>query len=57
MIKSLDHVGLGVSNIERSLDFYRDFLGMEVLMELDITDVCAVEIKSRSYSIDGILMP
>jgi len=38
MIKSLGHVGLGVSNMERSLEFYRDFLGMEVLMELDIAD-------------------
>ena len=32
MIESLGHVGLGVSNIEKSLEFYRDFLGMEVLM-------------------------
>lgn len=38
MIKSLGHVGLGVSNMEKSLQFYRDFLGMDVLMELDITD-------------------
>jgi catechol 2,3-dioxygenase-like lactoylglutathione lyase family enzyme len=38
MIKSLGHVGLGVSDIKKSLEFYRDFLGMEVLMELDITD-------------------
>ncbi|MBN1437162.1 MAG: VOC family protein [Sedimentisphaerales bacterium] len=38
MIKSLGHVGLGVSDMKRSLEFYRDFLGMKVLMELDITD-------------------
>lgn len=38
MIKSLGHAGLAVSNIERSLEFYRDFLGMKVMMELDITD-------------------
>ena len=38
MIKSLGHVGLGVSDIQRSLEFYRDFLGMKVLMELDIAD-------------------
>ena len=38
MIKSLGHVGLGVSNMERSLEFYRDFLRMEVLMELNMTD-------------------
>ena len=38
MIKSLGHVGLGVSDMARSLEFYRDFFGMKVLMELDITD-------------------
>ena len=38
MIKSLGHVGLGVSDMEKSLEFYRDFLGMKVLMELDIDD-------------------
>ena len=38
MINCLGHVGLGVSDIKRSLEFYRDFLGMEVLMELEITD-------------------
>ena len=38
MIKGLNHIGLGVSNMERSLEFYRDFLGMEVVMELDVTD-------------------
>jgi catechol 2,3-dioxygenase-like lactoylglutathione lyase family enzyme len=38
MIQSLGHVGLGVSNLERSLKFYRDVIGMRVLMELSITD-------------------
>ena len=38
MIQSLGHVGLGVSNLEQSLKFYRDVMGMEVLMELTITD-------------------
>ena len=38
MIKSLGHVGLGVSNMGKSLEFYRDFLGMKVLMKLNITD-------------------
>ncbi|HBR19021.1 MAG: hypothetical protein UV78_C0002G0027 [Parcubacteria group bacterium GW2011_GWA2_43_17] len=38
MIQSLGHVGLGVSNLEQSLKFYRDVIGMEVLMELTITD-------------------
>ena len=38
MIKSLGHAGLTVSNMERSLAFYRDLLGMKVLMDLDISD-------------------
>ena len=38
MIKCLSHVGLSVSNMEKSLEFYRDFLGMMVLMDLDIRD-------------------
>lgn len=38
MIKTLGHVGLGVSDMEKSLKFYRDFLGMKVIMDLDIAD-------------------
>ena len=38
MIRSLGHAGLGVSDMERSLRFYRDLLGMEVIMDLDISD-------------------
>ena len=38
MIRSLGHVGLGVADLERSLEFYRDALGMEVAMELDAND-------------------
>ena len=38
MINSLGHVGLGVSDIEHSLEFYRDYLGMEIILDLDITD-------------------
>lgn len=38
MITNLGHVGLTVSDIGRSLEFYRDYLGMKVIMDLDITD-------------------
>lgn len=38
MIHSLGHVALSVSNMQRSLEFYRDLLGMEVLMDLDASD-------------------
>ena len=38
MIQYLGHVGLGVSDMARSLEFYRDFIGMEVTMDLDISD-------------------
>ena len=36
MIKSFGHTGLSVSNMKKSLEFYRDYLGMKVLMELDM---------------------
>jgi glyoxylase I family protein len=31
VIKNLNHVGMSVANLERSLRFYRDLLGMEVV--------------------------
>ena len=37
-IPSMGHVGLSVSNMKRSLEFYRDILGMKVVLELDISD-------------------
>jgi len=37
MIKGI-HVAIGVADIERSVSFYRDILGMKVVLELDITD-------------------
>ena len=38
MIKTLGHVGLGVTDMQRSLEFYRDYLGMKQIMELEIND-------------------
>ena len=38
MIKNLDHVAISVSSMERSLKFYRDIMGMEVVMDRDICD-------------------
>jgi catechol 2,3-dioxygenase-like lactoylglutathione lyase family enzyme len=38
MIEALGHVALCVSDMDRSLEFYRDTLGMEVLMDLDACD-------------------
>ena len=39
MIKGIEHVGLSVADLERSLAFYRDRLGFELLRVLD----CAPE--------------
>lgn len=38
ILPSLGHVGLSVSDLERSKAFYCDVLGMEVVLELDISD-------------------
>ena len=38
MIKTFGHIGLSINDMETSLEFYRDFLGMKVLMDLDIRD-------------------
>lgn len=37
MIASIHHTGLTVSSLERSLAFYRDALGLEVVMEQEKT--------------------
>jgi catechol 2,3-dioxygenase-like lactoylglutathione lyase family enzyme len=34
MITAFSHVGISVSNLERSLAFYRDLLGMRVIQEV-----------------------
>lgn len=33
MIKGMDHVGISVSDLDRGLAFYRDLLGMEVVVQ------------------------
>jgi catechol 2,3-dioxygenase-like lactoylglutathione lyase family enzyme len=33
MIKGMNHVGISVANLERSIEFYRNALGMEVVVE------------------------
>lgn len=38
MIQALEHVALSVGDMERSLAFYREFLGMKVIMDLNVTD-------------------
>ena len=36
MITKLEHVGLSVSNLDRSIAFYRDILGLELLRILEL---------------------
>lgn len=37
-LPSLGHTAISVSDMQRSLAFYRDVMGMEVVLEIDITD-------------------
>ena len=36
-VSRIDHVGITTSNIERSLDFYRDLLGMRLIDDIVVT--------------------
>jgi len=38
MIRNLAHTALSVSDMDRSLKFYRDILGMKVVMDMTATD-------------------
>ena len=46
MVGRIYHVGLTVSDLDRSIAFYRDILGLEfqgeILMEGEETDKCSV---------------
>ena len=35
MIKSINHTGVVVQNLDRSVEFYRDIVGLEVITHLD----------------------
>ena len=66
MLKEVMHIGITVSNIERSINFYRDVLGLtlvgEALMEGKETDAlfamsnCKVKIAYLNGS-DNIIAP
>ena len=34
-MKGISHVAIGVSDMERSLPFYRDVLGLEVMLDAE----------------------
>jgi glyoxylase I family protein len=36
LIEGLDHVGISVSNLGKSLDFYKNILGLRVVEEFDV---------------------
>jgi len=36
MITGMSHVGISVANLERSIEFYRDLLGMRVIQEVSM---------------------
>ena len=36
MFKQMDHVGLSVKNIEKAIEFYRDVVGMEKVLDREV---------------------
>ena len=38
-IKRVNHTGISVRDMERSLTFYRDLLGLELIFDSDLDDV------------------
>jgi len=49
MIKSINHVGVSVSDLERSMRFYRDLLGMEVVVSTTFSG----DLYSRILALEG----
>lgn len=38
-VKRVNHTGISVSDMERSLSFYRDLLGLELILDADADDI------------------
>ena len=61
MIRSVNHVGLTVSSLERALSFYRDVLGLDVVLEQEkrggylaaITGYPGVHVKMAQLEASG----
>jgi len=39
----VQHIAISVSNMEKALEFYRDLLGLEVMMDMDLDGAPAIE--------------
>lgn len=57
-LKGLAHIGLFINDIERSITFYRDILGFEIIWRLDaeepdgsITKVCFIRLGDLTIEI------
>ena len=61
MIKEVRHIGISVTNMEKSLKFYRDLLGFKIEREMDesgshldnMLSLKNVNVKTIKMSIDG----
>jgi catechol 2,3-dioxygenase-like lactoylglutathione lyase family enzyme len=42
-VGAVQHIGVSVSNMEEALGFYRDLLGLEVMMDMEMTGDAAIE--------------
>lgn len=51
-VRRVNHVGISVADMERSLGFYRDLLGLELVMDLDVSAEPGLD---RVVGMDGVI--
>jgi catechol 2,3-dioxygenase-like lactoylglutathione lyase family enzyme len=57
LVNGAHHTGLTVASLERSLGFYRDALGCEVVLEQERQGGYLAEIAGYSASVDSFFSP
>ncbi len=51
MIKKIDHIGIAVRDLDRSVEIYRDIFGFELL---EVEDVPSQKVKVAKFNVGGV---